>query len=148
MSLLLHYLNLLIISNPLDTFKRQVPKYCYMAQARRKVASPKVGEWAFLVGVLLAIALGLFPQAIPLTTITSVLVLLGIIVGLVNIAAKESHNFLLAAVALLVAGTAGYGILPGVGDYLGRILANISTFVAPAAVIVALKAVYELAKKA
>ena len=117
-----------------------------MAQ-RRKVGSPKIGEWAFLVGVLLAIVLGLFPQALPTTTVTAVLVVLGIIVGLVNIIAKESHAFLLAAVALLVAGTAGYGVLPGIGDFLGAILANISTFVAPAAVIVALKAIYELARK-
>lgn len=115
---------------------------------RRKAASaPKVGEWAFLVGLLLAIVLGLFPQALAVNTTTAVLVVLGIIVGLVNIAGKESHNFLLASVALLVAGSAGYGVLPGVGDYLGAILTNISTFVAPAAVIVAVKAVYELAKK-
>lgn len=120
-----------------------------MAKAKRSpVATPKVGEWAFLVGLLLAIVLGLFPQALAVTTVTAVLVVLGIIVGLVNVVAKESHGFLLAAVALLVAGSAGYGILPGVGDYLGAILTNISTFVAPAAVIVAVKVVYELARKA
>ena len=119
-----------------------------MPKARRSSkATPRVGEWAFLVGTLLAIVLGIFPQALPPLTITSVLVLLGLIVGLVNVVSKESHSFLLAAVALLVAGSAGYGFLPGVGDYLGSILTNISTFVAPAAVIVALKVVYELAKK-
>lgn len=119
-----------------------------MAQARRKVAStPKVGEWAFLVGVLLAIVLGLFPQALAATTVTAVLVVLGIIVGLVNVTGRESNGFLLASVALLVAGSAGYGVLPGIGDYLSAILTNISTFVAPAAVIVAIKAVYELARK-
>ena len=118
-----------------------------MAQRRKAASAPKVGEWAFLVGVLLAIVLGLFPQALAVTTVTSVLVVLGIIVGLVNVVAKESHNFLLAAVALLVAGTAGYGVLPGIGSYLGAILTNIATFVAPAAVIVALKAIYELARK-
>ncbi|MBU5537374.1 MAG: hypothetical protein QW818_02230 [Candidatus Aenigmatarchaeota archaeon] len=119
-----------------------------MAARRKAPASTlKVGEWAFLVGVLLAIVLGLFPQALAATTVTAVLVVLGIIVGLVNIVAKESHNFLLAAVALLVAGTAGYGVLPGLGNYFAAILTNISTFVSPAAVIVALKAVYELARK-
>jgi len=119
-----------------------------MAAKRKAASAPKVGEWAFLVGLLLAIVLGLFPQALAVTTVTSVLVVLGIIVGLVNVVAKESQGFLLAAVALLVAGSAGYGILPGVGDYLGAILTNISTFVAPAAVIVAVKAVYALARKA
>ena len=119
-----------------------------MAAKRKAASAPKVGEWAFLVGLLLAIVLGLFPQALAVTTVTAVLVALGIIVGLVNVTSKESHGFLLAAVALLVAGSAGYGILPGVGNYLGSILTNISTFVAPAAVIVAVKAVYELARKA
>ncbi len=121
-----------------------------MAQRRKSASAPKVGEWAFLVGILLAIVLGLFPNTNVLqpTTVTAILVVLGIIVGLVNVTSKESHGFLLAAVALLVAGSAGYGVLPGVGDYLGAILTNISTFVAPAAVIVAIKAVYELARKA
>lgn len=119
-----------------------------MASRRQAAPYPKVGEWAFLVGVLLAIVLGLFPDALEATTVTSVLVVLGIIVGLVNIAARETTGFLLAAVALLVAGSAGYGILPGVGNYLNSILTNIGTFVAPAAVIVALRAVYSLARKA
>lgn len=118
-----------------------------MPQRKKAASTPKVGEWAFLVGLLLAIVLGLFPQALSTTTVASVLVVLGIIVGLVNIVAKESHDFLLASVALLVAGTAGYGILPGVGTFLGAMLSNITTFVAPAAVIVAIKAVYSLAKK-
>ncbi len=118
-----------------------------MAQRRKAVSTPKVGEWAFLVGLLLAIVLGLFPQALAVTTTTAVLVVLGIIVGLVNVTSKESHGFLLASVALLVAGSAGYGVLPGIGNYLSAILTNIVTFVAPAAVIVAVKAVYELARK-
>ncbi len=119
-----------------------------MPKARRRpLTTPKIGEWAFLVGLLLAIVLGLFPKALPIITVTSVLVVLGFVVGLVNIVAKESHSFLLAAVALLVAGTAGYGILPGIGDYLGSILTNIATFVAPATVIVAIKVIYELANK-
>lgn len=119
-----------------------------MPAKRGPVAAPRVGEWAFLVGVLLAIVLGLFPQALAPETVTAVLVVLGVIVGLVNITAKETHNFLLAAVALLVAGAAGYAFLPVVGGFLVSILTNIATFVAPAAIIVALKAVYELARKA
>lgn len=117
-----------------------------MAKRRSPRSAPKVGEWAFLVGTLLAIVLGVFPAALPQLTVTSVLVVLGLIVGLVNITSKESHTFLLAAVALLVAGSAGYGVLPGIGNYLGSVLTNISTFVAPAAIIVALKAIYDLAK--
>ncbi|MBI2543248.1 MAG: hypothetical protein HYW24_03620 [Candidatus Aenigmarchaeota archaeon] len=118
-----------------------------MAKARgNALGSLRIGEWAFLVGVLLAIVLGLFPTALSVTTVASVLVVLGVIVGLVNIGTRESQGFLVAAVALLVAGSAGYGAIPGIGDYLSSILMNISTFVAPAAVIVGLKAIYELAR--
>ncbi|MBI2547306.1 MAG: hypothetical protein HYW23_02560 [Candidatus Aenigmarchaeota archaeon] len=110
---------------------------------------------------MLAVILGLFPSetVIPAATVTAVLVVLGIIVGLVNVSARESNSFLLAAIALLIAGVAGYGgastgytglysVLPVIGGYLSAILANISTFVAPAAVIVAIKEVYLLARKA
>lgn len=124
--------------------------------SRKKAQTPKVGEWAFLVGLLLAIVLGFFDQASWGQTVTAVLVVLGIIVGLVNIVAKETDDFLIASIALLVAGVAGYGgvtgyglyqVLPGIGSFLSTVLTNIATFVAPAAVIVAIKAVYRLARK-
>lgn len=111
------------------------------------VSTGRIGEWAFLAGLLLAIVLGIFQQALAAGTVTLILVVLGIVVGLLNIAVKEAHNFLLVVVALLVAGSAGLGVLPAVGTYLAVILANIVSFVAPAAVIVAVKAVYELARK-
>ncbi len=120
-----------------------------MASKRKASLDMKIGEWAFLVGLLLALILGIFPGVLAVEQVTAVLVVLGLVVGLVNIVSKESHHFLLAAVALLVAGSAGYGVLPGpVGDIIPRILVNITTFVAPAAVIVAVKEVYSLAKKA
>ncbi|TAL48087.1 hypothetical protein EPN87_01460 [archaeon] len=110
----------------------------------------QVGEWAFIVGVILAILVGLvqIPQ-IPVETVATVLIVLGILVGIINISEKNAHDFLLATIALLATSSAGFaGIqsLPVIGGYLGPILANIAAFVAPAAVIVALKAVYELGK--
>ncbi|MBI2084862.1 MAG: hypothetical protein HYT70_04625 [Candidatus Aenigmarchaeota archaeon] len=122
-----------------------------MAQSKgRSLAGPKVGEWSFLVGVLLAIVLGLFPQPGWQSTVTLVLVVLGIIVALVNVTSKETSTFLVAAIALLVAasagGAGGFGSLPVVGAYLINIFDNLVVFVAPAAVIVGLKAIYALAK--
>ena len=107
----------------------------------------KLGEIAFLGGVILAAIVGLVPSAVAgyNTTIALVLVVLGILVGLINITAKETHEFLLATVALLIAGTAGLQIIPVVGTFVQAVLSNVVSFVAPAAVIVALKAVYELA---
>ena len=111
--------------------------------AKKNEDVSKVGEWAFLGGVVLAVLVGLVPGVLPGNLVGLVLVVLGILVGLINIGAKETHSFLLASVALLVAGTAGLQTLPVVGSMVNVVLTNIVSFVAPAAVIVALKAVYE-----
>lgn len=111
----------------------------------------KIGELAFLVGVILAILVGLFlgsPTSVSYPMYMAViLVLLGIVVGLLNITEKETTAYLVAVIALLAAGSGGLGILPTVGSYLDAMLVNIALFVAPAAVIVALKTIVTLAKK-
>ena len=109
----------------------------------------KYGNWAFMIGVVLAIILGLFGAYIPayVETITYIMVILGLIVGFYNITQKEAINFLIAAIALLAVGAAGLETLPVIGPYIGGILTQIAVFVAPAAVLVALKAVYDLAYK-
>jgi hypothetical protein len=109
----------------------------------------KVGEWAFLAGVIIALLAGI---AMPgdATAITA-LVVLGVIVGLLNISEKETTSFLVAAIALIVVGTAGFAaidtIVTGLGTMINNIVANIAVFVAPAAIIVALKAVWSMGKK-
>jgi hydrogenase/urease accessory protein HupE len=109
----------------------------------------KYGNWAFIIGVILAIILGLFGAYIPAYTdvITYIVIVLGLIVGFANISHKEATNFLISAIALLAVGTAGLEILPVVGSYIGGVLTKIVAFVAPAAVIVALKAVYDFEYK-
>ena len=107
----------------------------------------QIGHWSFILGVIIAIIAGLPILGTEYAgTIAMILVVLGIIIGFLNISAKEVYNFLIAAIALLLTGAAGLDVLPVVGEYIGPILSNISTFVAPAAVIVALKAVYQLGK--
>ena len=105
----------------------------------------KLGHWSFIAGVLLAIVAGLL-GATYADTVAMILVTLGVVVGFLNISETEVSSFLIAAIALLLPGTAGLETLLIVGSYLGPILTNITTFVAPAVVIVALKAVYELGK--
>jgi uncharacterized membrane protein len=108
----------------------------------------KFGEIAFLAGVLIAILVGLFQMSVATGTLAIVLVLLGIIVGFLNISEKETTGYLVAAIALLAAsGASGFASLPMIGLYLAAMLGNIALFVAPAAVIVALKTVITLAKK-
>jgi hypothetical protein len=106
----------------------------------------QIGHWSFILGVIIAIVAGLAGAAYA-EAAALLLVILGIIVGFLNISEKETTSFLVAAIALLLTGAAGLEKLPTIGSFLGPILTNISTFVAPAAVIVALKAVYELGKR-
>ena len=120
----------------------------------------KWGEWAFLLGVLLAIVVGLFSSALEgnLPLVLGILAVLGLIVGFLNISEKEVNSFLIAAIALLTPGASlaavvGTGGLldslkiPLLGNWLGGFLGAIGAFVGPAAIIVALKAIYALAAK-
>jgi hypothetical protein len=105
----------------------------------------KIGEWAFLAGVILALLFGLFKGEVTGAFATT-LIVLGILVGFLNIAEKETTPYLVATIALLVA--AGLGDLPFAKVVnLSAMLKNIVLFVAPAAVIVALKTIITLGKK-
>lgn len=101
----------------------------------------KYGAWAFLAGVVLAVILGFVP-----TNLTWLLVLLGLVVGLVNVTEKESTDFLIAAIALVI--TAGaLTQLPALGKFVTSILANVVALVSPAAIVVGLKSIWELGGK-
>lgn len=112
----------------------------------------KVGELAFLACVVIAILAGLVAgTAATNPWILVLLVVLGLVVGFLNVSEKETTPFLVAAAALIIAGTASFSpidsVVPGLGAALDNILNYIAVFVAPAAVLVALKAVYVLASK-
>lgn len=116
--------------------KKMIPSSSHMSRA---------GTWAFIIGTLIAVVAGFFPLG-PLTV--SLLILLGLVVGLLNITASESSSFLLSTVALvIVAGFGGnvFADVAVVGVFLQRILNAIVVFVVPAAIIVALRSIYVLA---
>lgn len=108
----------------------------------------RLGEWVFILGVVIAIISGLAYQAMDMTSasyITIVLVILGLVVGILNIKDKEIFNFLIATIAIVAVGAANLNQIPIIGSYLGYMVLNIAAFVAPAALVVALKAIYSLA---
>ena len=110
----------------------------------------KIGGWAFILGVLIAVVAGLASAALDAATagyITLALVVLGLVVGFLNIGDKEINDFLIAAIAIVLLGTANLTAIPLVGTYLALMVLNVSAFVAPAALVVALKAIYNLASK-
>lgn len=104
----------------------------------------KIGHWAFLLGVALAVLAGLVPQW-QTSTMVWTLAVLGLVVGVLNIQARETTEFLVATITLMVVGSAG--ALPSLGQLVTGVLSNIVAFVAPAAFVVALKALWELAQE-
>lgn len=105
----------------------------------------KVGHYSFLVAIVLAVLAGLIP-ALQVDWVAWALIILGLIVGFLNVTAKETTEFLVATIALMVVGTAGLGGLPTAGTIVANILVYIQAIVVPASLVVALKAVYALAQ--
>lgn len=111
----------------------------------------KVGSWAFIVGLIIAVLAGVIIHDVTLNNwLILALGVLGLIVGFLNVTAKESTPFLVAAIALVVSATSFNAVLEKlpastVVTVVQTVLGNIAVFVAPAAVLVALRAIYALA---
>jgi len=111
-----------------------------------------LGAIAFFAGMLLAIISGGVSR--DNGTIILVLVILGVVVGLFNITSREMIPFLVAAIALVVVGTAtspfgpldDISWLEGLGRTLNAMVAYIAVFMTPAAVINAVRVVWSLAQ--
>ncbi len=104
------------------------------------------GEWAFFAGLVAAIVLGITPAGSSAPWVSPTMAVLGLLIGFLNISSKETTKFMVAGIALLLVGSGGVQSLPWVGGYMDAILWNISQFVAPAILIVALKAVLAIAR--
>ncbi|PIN75575.1 hypothetical protein COV17_03800 [Candidatus Woesearchaeota archaeon CG10_big_fil_rev_8_21_14_0_10_36_11] len=105
----------------------------------------RIAHYTFFVGLLVAIVAGLFRSLLGPEILVTTLVILGFVVGLFNLTAKETMPFLVAAIALMLAGIVNLGLIPGVGLYLRSILSNIVVFVVPGAIIIGLKTIWKLA---
>jgi hypothetical protein len=119
-----------------------------------------IGAWAFLIGVILAVIIGLFTILIPVSTLTKIssfiyliLVVLGVIIGIsINATGKDSQTFLITGAIIVIVGRFGMdsviGSLIGIGagDLVSSIFASLLALFVPATVIVALKSVFGLAK--
>ena len=104
-----------------------------------------VGFWAFILGLVIAVVCGIVLPANP--AIIIVLIILGIIIGFLNINAKEAMLFLIATIALVVVGNVFAPLtMLGVGKILGSMLAYVATLMAPAAIIAAIKALWAVGK--
>ena len=122
----------------------------------KAVGIHRIAHYLFLLGILIAVLSGgwfsLFTNGScsanriinPAGLVTS-LVILGFFVGLINLTAKETTPFLLAAIALMLAGIVNLGLIPVLGTCLRSSLSNIVVFVVPGAIIVGIKTIWKLA---
>ncbi len=128
-----------------------------------KAKENSFGAWAFLVGVIIAIMIALI-KSFSITAFVGynqlfyiTLIIVGIIIGSVNVRTKDINTFLLAGTILVIVSKFG---LEGVIDRLGGSLLGITTFglvaqeffgallmlFVPATIIVALKTVFSISK--
>lgn len=113
-----------------------------------------IGAWAFFIGVILAVIAGFFHSGIGTasTWVYSALVILGILVGILNAGGKESVNFLLASLALVIVSGLGQSTLIFLSNinpilyYLNTILSALLVMFVPATIIVALKTVFSISR--
>lgn len=119
------------------------------------MAKNNLTNWAFLIGALLAVLVGI-GQAAQASYATNqwipvILVVLGLVVGIVNIQAKEMTSFLVAAIALLAFGAGGLStldnVIPKLGTLLGSSVQAFSFFIGAAAIVVAVKEAWMLASR-
>jgi hypothetical protein len=111
----------------------------------------KLGAWAFIIGLVLAIIIavwsGLNKTATPPWAVI-LLAVLGIIVGLLNITGAEVQKFLVAAIAFLLSFSSLGTVLKALVNWTGvdTFFYLLAVFIAPAAAIVAIKALFAIAK--
>ena len=118
-----------------------------------------IGAWTFLVGVILAVLLGLL-SGLDINTsegLTAIwlwiIVIIGIVIGVLNISEEEVEPFLIANAVLIIASAFGLtlfttpeGVIVAGTSILLKILQSLLALFVPATIIVAIKRVMELVR--
>ncbi|MEK6850345.1 MAG: hypothetical protein AABX85_02095 [Nanoarchaeota archaeon] len=112
-----------------------------------------IGAWAFLIGIILAISVGIFAASKISPLIMSILAVLGIIVG-ISVSEKDVQTFLLASVSLVIVSYMGIsGLVLGaavsgisLGKIMSYVLQTLLAMFVPATIVVVIKTVFSIAK--
>lgn len=111
----------------------------------------QIGNYLFIAGVIIAVVLGLAAPKLgdAAVWLWSLLVVLGMVVGFLNISGKEARDFLWITVALVLVAyagqTASWESVQLIGPYLKGVFDTILAFIVPASVVVGLKEIWILA---
>ena len=106
------------------------------------------GKYAFVVGLVIAIVLGVFPSQIgggAAAWLNTLLVVTGIIVGFTNVTEKHLNEFILCVTGLVLMAYAGstqvgsWGNIQLIGPWLRDIFNNLMVFLVPTGVTTALR---------
>ena len=121
---------------------------------KKEVKIYHIAHYAFFAGLIIAILVGIFWKLFEKwlgintpTVIVTTLMVLGLIVGLFNITAKETMPLLVASIAILVAGFVNISFFAWIGLTLRHILTNLVYFVVPGTIIMAMKVIWNLASE-
>jgi len=109
----------------------------------KKKGNRGLGGWAFLIGVILAVVIGFL--GLLDSTWTWILVVIGLIVGFMNITEDETQPFLMSGAVLIIASAFGAEAISAV-TLLENVLQTLLLIFVPAVVIVAIKHTFSMAK--
>lgn len=120
----------------------------------KKRSNNLIGSWAFTIGVLIAILLGLIGTKIGPAASTWLAVLLfvvGIVVGVLNITSEEAMGFLTTSAILVFVSFAGSQTMSALGStwfivMLINVFNALMVLFVPATIVVALRAIFTLAR--
>jgi len=115
-----------------------------------------LGAWAFLIGVVLALAVGILSASLGNLNalILAILIILGLVVGFVNVSSKDVNTFLMAAVSLVIVSFAGAEGISGIsflqfniGNIVSSTLGALLVMLVPATIVVAIKSLFSIAQR-
>lgn len=113
------------------------------------MAKTSNANWAFVLGIVLAIILGIIRYFVAISADTDrwlgiILVILGLIIGFTNITGKEAHPFMIAGAILVIVSTFAGSVFATVW-FVPQILATLVMLFTPAVIVTAVKAIWSMA---
>ena len=120
-----------------------------------------LGAWAFLIGVILAVIIGLSTSKfLPLESVQTysyaiygILVLLGLVIGFsIRVSEKDSQSFLMIGAIIVIVSKFGMDSVRGsligigIGDMVSSIFGALLALFVPATIVVAIKTLFGLSK--
>lgn len=105
----------------------------------------KLGGWAFLIGLLIAVIVGFGLGGSLGQGMVIALFVIGLIVGLLNIADEEVTPFLMSGTVLVIVASLSKDVLSTIA-FIGSVLDALLILFVPATIVVAVKNVFQLAR--